>query len=298
MSPSARNHHTGHAVEEIADRTWVVRHPWLDVTMTAVAGERGLVLLDSLGSERALRSVLESLPAARRWPVVAVVNTHHHFDHTFGNAAAREHAGEPIPIHAQEEAAALTEAEGRRVQQEHAQAPDDPHREAVLATRVVAADHVFSSVTVLDLGDRCLELVHPGRGHTAGDVVVAVPDVHVLVAGDLIEESGPPAYGPDCYPLEWPTSLDIVVDLVDDRTQVVPGHGAVVDASFVRDQRADVAMVAQNILDLAGESVPLATALTEGLNDRVWPWPSEALEHAVRRGYAQLPPAARRLPLV
>ena len=39
----------------------------------------------------------------------------------------------------------------------------------------------------LDLGDRYVELVHTGRGHTAGDVVVRVPDADVLVAGDLLE---------------------------------------------------------------------------------------------------------------
>jgi hypothetical protein len=34
-----------------------------------------------------------------------------------------------------------------------------------------------------------------------------VPDVGVVFAGDLIEESGPPAYGDDCYPLRGYASL-------------------------------------------------------------------------------------------
>ena len=67
-----------------------------------------------------------------------------------------------------------------------------------------AADHTFSSVRSIDLGDRVVELVHPGRGHTGGDLVVRVPDADVLLAGDLVEESAPPSYGPDCFPLDWP----------------------------------------------------------------------------------------------
>ena len=60
-----------------------------------------------------------------------------------------------------------------------------------MATEIVAAGPTFSSAPVIDLGDRMVELVHPGRGHTGGDLVVRVPDADVLLAGDLVEESAP-----------------------------------------------------------------------------------------------------------
>ena len=66
---------------------------------------------------------------------------------------------------------------------------DDPHRDDVLATEIVLPDQTFSSARVLDLGDRLVELVYPGRGHTSGDIVVRVPDADVVLAGDLVEES-------------------------------------------------------------------------------------------------------------
>ncbi|MBO0847749.1 MAG: MBL fold metallo-hydrolase, partial [Nocardioides sp.] len=170
---------------------------------------------------------------------------------------------------------------------------DDAHREEVLETEVVPADHTFSSVKVLDLGDRQVELVHPGRGHTAGDAVLRVPDADVLLAGDLVEESAPPAYGDDCHPLDWPGTLDVVLNLTDPGTVVVPGHGAVVDRSFVEQQRQDIAVAAQTIRDLAAAGVPVDRALAEG----EWPFPRDGLVHAVRRGYAALPRAGRSLPL-
>ena len=136
--------------------------------------------------------------------------------------------------------------------------------------------------------------MHPGRGHTGGDLVLRVPDVDVLLAGDLVEESAArdrvPGFGDDCYPLEWPHTLDIVLSLMHLRTVVVPGHGAPVDREFVEEQRNAIGIVAQTIRDLAARGVPVDDAL--GAAD--WPFdPREELAHAVRRGYEHLPRSQR-----
>jgi glyoxylase-like metal-dependent hydrolase (beta-lactamase superfamily II) len=230
--------------------------------------------------------------------VVGVVNTHEHFDHTFGNAEFRAAYGD-LPIHAHETAAANTVAAGERIKGRYAAPPAgqpaDPHRDEVLATEIVPADHTFSSAVALDLGDRMVELVHPGRGHTAGDLVVRVPDADCLLSGDLVEESGPPAFGADSYPLEWPLSLDIVLGLTGAASVVVPGHGAPVDRDFVEEQRNAIGVVAETTRDLAGRGVPVEQALDA---DVTWPFPREALAQAVRRIYEQLPRSQKRLPLI
>ena len=203
-----------------------------------------------------------------------------------------------MPIHAHETAAEQTVAAGQRIQRRYAEQPDDPHSAEVQETEIVAADHTFSSAVALDLGSRMVELVHPGRGHTGGDLVVRVPDADVLLAGDLVEESalrqGVPGFGPDCYPLEWPWTLDIVLGLLTASSVVVPGHGAPVDREFVEDQRNAVGLVAEGIRGLAGSGVPLSEALAAG----DWPYPREELADAVRRGYEQLPRGQKQLPLV
>ncbi len=276
---------------EVADRTWVARHEWLDVNVTVVEGDRGLLVVDTLGSARAARAMLAELRQVSTRDVVAVVNTHEHFDHTFGNGTLLgEWPG--ITVHAHEEAAARTVESGRLAKEAYDEG--DPHVAEVLATEAVPASTTFSSVAVVDLGDRVVELVHPGRGHTGGDVVVRVPDVDVLLAGDLVEQSAPPSYGPDCYPLDWPGALDLVVGLLTPASVVVPGHGDLVDQPFVQDQRSDVGTVAETVFDLASRSVPLEDALRHV----EWPWPAERLEHAVRRGYDHVPRTARRLPLL
>ena len=225
---------------EIGDRCWVRRYAEWDVNVGVVAGSDGVLVVDTRGTRRqgeALREEVRRLlpQASVRW----VVNTHRHFDHTFGNVAF-----EAATIHAHENAAAGLDAEAERVRRAvREDDPDDPLNRQVVDTPLRHPDRTFSSVATVDLGDRYVELLHPGRAHTDGDLVLRVPDADVVFAGDLVEESAPPSYGEDSFPLEWPGSLDVAVGVLTAGTRVVPGHGAVVDAAYVGAQREELLAV-------------------------------------------------------
>ncbi len=182
------------------------------------------------------------------------MNTHVHFDHA--SATPRSSRLRPGPLIAHESAAAETvphhwRGGGAAVAGGHDRADE------IAETPIVPADTTFCSVTAIDLGDRAVELVHPGRGHTDGDFVVRLEDADILLAGDLVEESGMPSFGDDSYPLEWPWALDLVLELLGPETVVVPGHGAPVSLDFVQAQRSAIGVVAQTIRDLAGSGVPV-----------------------------------------
>src|SRR5262245_41114276 len=153
---------------EVADRVWVARYEWADANITAIGSDRGLVVVDTHGSVEAGRAVLDDLRRLGAGSVSAVVNTHWHWDHSFGNAAFREEYPE-VPIHAHEDAARMLAEQGDFMKQRFAES-EDPHRDEVSATEIVLPDHLFSSTRSLDLGDRLVELVFPGRGHTDGDL--------------------------------------------------------------------------------------------------------------------------------
>ena len=85
-----------------------------------------------------------------------------------------------------------------------------------------------------------------------------------------------------------------VLGLTGPGSVVVPGHGAVVDRDFVEDQRNAIGVVAETVRDLASRGVPVG----EALDAAEWPFPKDALEHAVRRVYEHLPRSQKRLPLI
>jgi cyclase len=75
----------------------------------------------------------------------------------------------------------------------------------------------------LHCGDVTVEVRYLGRGHTAGDAVVFIPEDRVIVTGDLVHGLEPLLL--EAYPDEWPATLDRVAEL--DFDIVVPGHGPV-----------------------------------------------------------------------
>lgn len=275
---------------EVAPRVWVAHYDWMHVNVTLIGGDDGLVMVDTHGSEQQARIVADDVRRLGAGPLTALVNTHDHWDHWYGNDVLLTEYGD-VPVHATEFALdRMVSAGGRH----DAHLADHPRADEILATTLRPATRGFSSAIALDLGDRVVELIHPGRGHTAGDLVVRVPDADVMVGGDLVEESDKPFIGDDSFPLEWPLTLDLVLGLMTSSTVVVPGHGQIVDRDYVQEQRTEIGIIAETIRDLASRGVPVSQALEQG----EWPWDPKLLASAVRRGYEHLPRAQKRLPLV
>ena len=79
----------------------------------------------------------------------------------------------------------------------------------------------FGGSLTLWLGNREVRLVHLGRAHTAGDVVVYLPKERIIGTGDLF--NGYIGYMGDAYVDEWAETLGRLAEL--DFETVVPGHG-------------------------------------------------------------------------
>lgn len=80
----------------------------------------------------------------------------------------------------------------------------------------------FESSMTLWMGKRRIELMHLGRGHTKGDIVVWLPEEKVLFSGDLVEFGATPYTG-DAYLSDWPQTLANVRALGAEK--LVPGRG-------------------------------------------------------------------------
>ncbi|MBL3669410.1 MBL fold metallo-hydrolase [Streptomyces sp. M2CJ-2] len=222
--------------ERLAPGVGRCRLPVWDCTTGLVVGAGAALLVDagsSLGEGARLRARAQALAGGR---VTHLALTHPHFDHVLGAAvfAGAEVFGavglDTVLARGREELRADAEREGL-----DARAAE----EAVDALALVRPRHMVSGEWTLDLGGgRQALLANVGPGHTAHDLVVLVPgDPEVVFCGDLVEESGEPQAGPDAVPSQWPAALDRLLALGGEDAVYVPGHGAVVDAAFVRAQR-------------------------------------------------------------
>jgi glyoxylase-like metal-dependent hydrolase (beta-lactamase superfamily II) len=220
--------------ERVAEGVGRCRLPGWDCTAGLVLGAGPVLMVDagsSLAEGARLRIEAQEL-AGRR--VTHLALTHPHFDHVFGSAAF---AGAEIYAAVGVDAVLAHDREELRL---------DAIRNGLAAPEAEeAADalpvprHPVSGEWTLDLGDgRQALLANVGPGHTAHDLAVLVPgDPEVVFCGDLVEESGDPQAGPDAVPSRWPAALDRLLSLGGENALYVPGHGAVVDAAFVRRQR-------------------------------------------------------------
>jgi glyoxylase-like metal-dependent hydrolase (beta-lactamase superfamily II) len=264
---------------EIATQVYQLRYPVADVTVTLVVGGDTALVVDTLSTDAQAVELRTAIRAVTDLPLV-VVNTHHHWDHCFGNTTLADGA----PVWAQEEAANLLRTRGLELLEKWAAeiSAEDPVLAAGVASVVLRpADHPVRVESTVDLGGRPVQLRHFGRGHTAGDLAVLVPDADVVVAGDLIEESGPPSFS-DAYPLDWPDTLGNLLEHIGSSTVVVPGHGAVVDRSFVVAQHEDLISLAWLIRYGDSDGAP-----AEKVAERS-PFGLATSLIAVRRGFDQL----------
>src|SRR3954468_9038992 len=181
---------------EVADRCFVARYLAWDTTIGAVVGAAGVLVVDTRATAEHGREIREHIARiAPNSPVRWVVDTHEHFDHVLGNSAfeeasviAHEVAAEQM-TDAVEHVRGLIRAELAEGADFGAAWPGIPEEvyDGVLTSPVRLPDLTFSSVRSVDLGDRQVELLHPGRGHTGGDLVARVADADVVFAGDLVE---------------------------------------------------------------------------------------------------------------
>ncbi|MGW4154880.1 MBL fold metallo-hydrolase [Micromonospora chersina] len=270
---------------EVADRVHLLRDPLLHVNVTLVVGDGEALLVDTLSTAGQARELAEAARAVTPHPWT-IVNTHHHFDHCFGNATLAADPPRPVYAHAQATAVLRDHPdELRRAAAEEMRA-EQPDLAAELArTELLTPTHAVRDEAVLDIGGRRVVLHHPGHGHTDADLVVHVPDADVLVAGDLVEQSGPPAFE-ESYPVQWPDAVAALLRLTTPATVVVPGHGAPVDVEFVRAQHAQLAQQAWLIRAGHTGSAPPERVAAES------PFGARPGLIAARRGYAELDGAA------
>jgi cyclase len=192
---------------KIKDDLYVIHNDLVPGNSTALITNDGLILVDDK-FDVDYDGIMAQLKKVTSKPVKYVINTHHHGDHSGGNAKMQKM---DVQIMASRQA----------------------RENMVDGNQPGLPNVVFDHQSEVFLGGKAAKLYHFGRAHTNGDIVVLFPAQRTLAAGDMF------TFGKDVPELidyagggsgkEWTSTLDSALMLPFDT--VVPGHGPVTTRS-------------------------------------------------------------------
>jgi len=165
------------------------------------------VVVDSQFADTAV-DCLAGIREKRDNMIDALINTHHHGDHTGGNGVFRAHtrrivAHDNVPI----------------LQRQQSQMRGD--------SELFTADTTFTREWKMDFGDETVHATHFGPAHTRGDSVITFEKANIVHMGDLVFNRVFPfidaAGGANVQ--NWVNVLENTIDKHDSDTIYIFGHG-------------------------------------------------------------------------
>lgn len=256
------------------DGTWMINN-----TGVVVDRDGSALLVDTTSTEVRNRALLAAVQTVAPGRPRALVNTHHHADHTFGNWLLP--ADVPVLGH------------------EHSR--EDQVAAGLLATVVLSGpdyghlevrppDTTFTGTLTLHSDDRTVQLRPVGPAHTRGDVVVWLPEDGVLFAGDIAFAGGQPFLAEGSL-AGYVDALDAVRALAPE--VLVPGHGPVRRGGEVTALLDDLTEYAAFVTAVARDGhaagrTPLEAALANANNPFARWLDPERLVGNLHRAYSEL----------
>lgn len=167
----------------------------------------GAVVIDTMTFNLQGDLIKEKAEELTGEPVAMLINSHYHSDHTHGNPAfakgTRVVATERTLQH-------LTNTDAEYFSDEAA---------------MLLPNETFETREVIRLGNKTLHVIHPGRGHTDGDLVVFIEEDKTIHMGDLFFNRLYPNIDLEAGGsiLDWGDSIDQVLSF--NFEHIIPGHG-------------------------------------------------------------------------
>lgn len=188
-----------------------------DPNSGVIIGEDSVMVIEAQATPRLARKVVECIRQVTDKPISHLVLTHYHAVRVLGASAygARE-------IIMSEATRAMVVERGQedwdsefgrfpRLFQGHEEIPG-----------LTWPTTTFKCAMSVYLGKRRIDILTPGRAHTAGDAVVWVPDSGVMFTGDIVEYHSA-CYCGDGHFADWGRTLSTIAEF--DPLSIAPGRG-------------------------------------------------------------------------
>lgn len=217
------SHSAALAVEQVAPGIYLHRGGHKDLNAgyggdicnaSFIIGSRGVAVIDPGGSPKVGAGLREAIRAVTTLPVLYVINTHVHPDHTLGSAAFKQE--HPVFVGHGRMADVMAE---RREAYLHNQL--EWVGEDAAGSELIAPDLPVSGNDDIDLGNRILHLSAQPIAHSATDLTVFDTVSGTLWTGDLLVIERTPSVDGDLS--GWLKVIDRLRQIPAKR--VIPGHG-------------------------------------------------------------------------
>lgn len=188
-----------------------------DPNSGVIVGDDSVMVVEAQATPRLARKVIDCIRDVTDKPITHLALTHYHAVRVLGAAAF----GSPQIIMSEKARAMVAERGQEDWDSEFDRFPRlfQGHEEIPGLTWPTTT---FQGRMTVYLGKRRVDLMQLGRAHTAGDMVVYVPDQNVMFTGDIVEYRSA-CYCGDGHFHDWPDTLQNIRNWNVDA--IAPGRG-------------------------------------------------------------------------
>ena len=192
------------------------------------------VLVIDANTPGGAKTIIPKIQALTNKPIRFALDTHHHWDHAYGNHELAQVGAIPFAHNGVLEEMKKYET-GHYGNKPGAWEELAARRPDVKASKFKPPSLVFPREIIFDDGKHRVEVIHLGTAHTIGDSFAWLPKEKILFSGDACV-NGPYNYMGDGDSEKWIATLEAAKKL---GAQIVcPGHGPRDAAGLLSDQQA------------------------------------------------------------
>ena len=208
-----------------------------DPNSGVIVGDHSVMVVDAQATPAMAQKVIDKVREVTDKPIKYVTLTHYHAVRVLGASAY----GASEVITSDKARAMIAERGQEDWESEYGRFPR-LFQGADGIPGLTWPSMTFKHRLSLYMGRRRVDLWHLGRAHTAGDVVVHVPDAGVMFSGDIVEYKSA-CYGGDGHFNDWPVTLDRIAHF--NPRALVPGRG---DALIGQDKVQEAIKLTRDFL--------------------------------------------------